>query len=76
MVGISLMPQTITNNGNQYVGDAETYNKDLQNAQINSYGFKVIIIGLSVFGAGVISCICLCSINHIKLKISPFIQQV
>jgi hypothetical protein len=45
-VGCSLIPQTVTNNGDMYVGDAPSYNRDLQNAQINSYGFKLIVISL------------------------------
>lgn len=43
-----LLPQTVTNNGDKYIGDAVPYNDDLKKAQIASYGFKVVIVGLSI----------------------------
>jgi hypothetical protein len=59
-IGSSLLPQTVTNDGDIYVGDAQSYNRDLQNAQINSYGFKLILVSIGIFGGGMISCCCVC----------------
>ena len=46
--GATSMPQTVTNNGDKYFGDADSYNADLKKAQLASNGFKVVIIGLSI----------------------------
>ena len=50
IVGATFIPQTVTNNGNAYIGTAEAYEADLHRAQLASYGFKVVIVGLSIFG--------------------------
>lgn len=57
-VGCSIMPQTVTNDGDVYIGDAQSYNRDLHNAQINSYAFKLIMIGVGMFGGGILTCCC------------------
>ena len=59
-VGCSIMPQTVTNDGDVYIGDAQSYNRDLHKVQINSYGFKLIMIGIGMFGGTIISCCCVC----------------
>lgn len=65
-IGCSLLPQTVTNNGNAYIGTAEAYNTDLHNAQINSYGFKLIMVGLAIFAACFISCVAVCYLANKK----------
>jgi len=50
IVGATFIPQTVTNNGNAYIGTAEAYEADLHRAQLASYGFKVVVVGLSIFG--------------------------
>jgi hypothetical protein len=47
-VGGSLIPQTVTNSGNLYVGDTSDYNRDLRNAQLGSHGFQLMVIGLCI----------------------------
>jgi hypothetical protein len=56
-IGSSLIPQTVTNSGNVYVGDTEQYNNDLRNTQLSSHGFQIIVIGLCIGGVSGISCI-------------------
>jgi hypothetical protein len=76
-VGCSLIPQTVTNNGDMYVGDAPSYNRDLQNAQINSYGFKLILISIGIFGGGMISCCCVCvRCKREELEIPVHVRKV
>ncbi len=76
-VGCSLLPQTVTNNGDMYVGDAESYNKDLQKAQINSYGFKLILISLGILGGGIISsCIVCYRCKREELEIPAHVRKV
>ena len=53
IVGATQIPQT-PNGGAPFVGDAATYNDALQKEQLRSTGFRVIVIGLSVFGSGFI----------------------
>jgi hypothetical protein len=50
IIGANLIPQTVNNNGNSYIGTAEAYQADLQKAQLASYGFKVVVVGLSITG--------------------------
>ena len=66
MVGASLIPQTVKNTGDIYVGSGEQYEADLRAAQLASYGFKVIVVSLIVFGYGTLSCVCMCGCNRIK----------
>jgi len=47
-IGASLIPQTVYNNGNTYVGSPEQYLADLRTAQLSSYAFLVCIAGVSV----------------------------
>ena len=68
MVGVSLIPQTISNVGNVYVGSSEQYNSDLRTAQLSSYGLKVTIICLGVFTYGIVSCLFICGYNYINSK--------
>jgi len=49
IIGGTMIPQTVTNNGDKYIGEAAAYNDDLRKAQMGSYGFKIIIIGLLYF---------------------------
>ena len=60
IVGATFIPQTITNNGNSYIGTAQAYEADLQKAQLASYGFRVVIIGLSITGGSFVSLVCSC----------------
>lgn len=53
IVGAIQIPQT-PNGGAPFIGDAATYNEALQKEQLRSTGFRVIVIGLSVFGSGFI----------------------
>jgi len=53
-IGTSLIPQKVTNNGDRYIGDATSYNTDLINAQMASYGFKLAMIGIGLCGLGFI----------------------
>jgi len=39
IVGTTIIPQTVTNYGDKYIGDAQAYNHDLSKAQIQSYGY-------------------------------------
>lgn len=81
MVGSSLIPQTVVNNGNIYIGSAEQYNADIKVAQLSSYGFKVSIISLGVFTYGMLTCVSIVVYNrmckrepiHPALTISPVI---
>ena len=58
-VGTSMIPQTITNSSNLYIGNAEQYQADLRDAQLSSYGFKVTIGGLISFGSGILGIACM-----------------
>jgi hypothetical protein len=51
IVGATQIPQT-PNGGAPFIGDAATYNEALRKEQLQSSGFRVIVIGLSVFGSG------------------------
>jgi len=53
-IGSSSIPQTVTNTGDRYIGDADSYNTDLRNAQMGSYGFKLAMGGLGVCGTGLL----------------------
>jgi hypothetical protein len=76
-IGSSLLPQTVTNNGDIYVGDANAYNTDLQKAQINSYGFKLILVSIGIFGGGMISCCCVCvRCKREELEIPVHVRKV
>jgi hypothetical protein len=55
MIGSTTIPQTVSNEGNQYIGSADEYNTDLRNAQLGSYGFKVTMISLGITLANCIS---------------------
>jgi len=65
MVGVSMIPQNITNNGSIYVGSGEQYQADLQKAQYSSYGFKVALAGTIIFGYGILGLICMCIYNSV-----------
>ena len=47
IIGSTMLPQTVSNIGDKYIGEAQEYNEDLRKAQMGSYGFKLITIGLS-----------------------------
>jgi hypothetical protein len=66
VIGATMMPQTVTNHGDTYIGEAEAYNEDLRKAQIGSYGFKVIIIGLSITGVNIIMLLLICYCIHLE----------
>jgi len=58
IVGCTLMPTSVVNDGDRYVGDYNSYAADLQKAQFNSYGFKIVIIGSGLFCGSFIMCVC------------------
>ena len=58
--GGSTVPQTVSNSNNRYIGDSSQFNEDLKQAQMNSYGFKLVIIGLSITGGNVLSLVLAC----------------
>jgi hypothetical protein len=58
-VGTSMIPQTITNSSNLYIGNAEQYQADLRDAQLASYGFKVTVGGLVALGIGILGTVCM-----------------
>jgi hypothetical protein len=64
--GATLMPQTITNSGDKYIGNAESYNRDLQKAQLASYGFKVVIVGLSITAINFILLLIICCCPYLQ----------
>ena len=64
--GATLMPQTVTNSGDKYIGNAASYNKDLQNAQLASYGFKVVIVGLSITAINFILLVLICCYPYLQ----------
>ena len=68
MVGVSMIPQNITNNGSIYVGTGEQYQADLQKAQYSSYGFKVAVAGTILFGYGLLGCVSICIYNSLECK--------
>jgi hypothetical protein len=55
IIGSTIIPQTVSNEGNRYIGSADEYNTDLRNSQLNSYGFKVTMISLGITLANCIS---------------------
>ena len=66
MVGVSMIPQNITNNDSVYVGTGEQYQADLQKAQYSSYGFKVAVAGTILFGYGLLGLTYICIYNGIE----------
>lgn len=58
--GSTIIPVSITNTTQGYIGDSHSYNEDLKQAQLHSYGFKLIIIGLSVCGGNILSLVLIC----------------
>ena len=68
MVGVSMIPQNINNNGSVYIGTAEQYHADVQAAQYSSYGFKVAVAGTILFGYGLIGSISICIYNSLECK--------
>lgn len=60
------MPQTVTNNGNTYIWNADAYNADLQKAQLASYGFKVVIVWLSIIATNFIASLIICYYNNLQ----------
>jgi hypothetical protein len=56
VAGTILIPQTVTNNGNIYIGTAEQYNTDLYKVQTGSNGFKIVMIGIGIFLYGLSGC--------------------
>lgn len=66
IIGVTLLPQTVTNNGDKYIGEADAYNADLQKAQMASYGFKVAIVGLSIIGVNFIALFAISYYMHIQ----------
>jgi len=70
-----MIPQTVTNNGDKYIGEAAAYNDDLRKAQMGSYGFKIIIIGLSISAGNCIVLLATCYCLHLQEKLEePRIQ--
>jgi hypothetical protein len=60
MYGGSIVPQTVANTAKGYVGDTNQFNEDLKNAQLGSYGFKLVVIGLSICGGNIVSLVSTC----------------
>lgn len=76
--GGSIIPQNISNSSQGYIGDINEYNQQLKETQLNSYGFKLLTIGLSIC-AGNILILALTS-YYIRCqeyyKTSPVIREV
>lgn len=76
IVGTTLIPQTVTNNGNAYIGTAEAYEADLHKAQLASYGFKVVIVGISIFGGSFLLLLLSCYKGRLTcIRVSPESQE-
>jgi hypothetical protein len=80
ITGVILIPQTVTNTGDRYIGEADAYNADLQKAQIGSYGFKIVIVGLTIIGLNCIALLITCYYNdlqeHEEARIQPVPIQI
>ena len=65
IVGIALLPQSISQ---PHRGTAESYNNELQHQQLQSLGFKLIVIGLSILVFGTCSglVVCLYKVTYSK----------
>jgi hypothetical protein len=66
IVGATQIPQT-PNGGAPFIGDAATYNEALRKEQLQSSGFRVIVIGLSVFGSGSVIVVIRCLFTREEL---------
>jgi len=66
IAGATSMPQTVTNHGDKYIGDADSYNADLKKAQLASYGFKIVIVGLSITAFNFIALLFICYRIHLQ----------
>ena len=67
-IGGSMIPQTVANNGNIYVGTGEQYQIDLRAAQLSSYGFKVTIVGVSMVLYSILGFGCMHFHNNIDFR--------
>ena len=78
-IGGSMIPQTVYNNGNIYVGTGEQYQADLRAAQLSSYGFKVTIAGVSMVLYSLVGFACMHYHNNIDFRrnaVDVFPEQV
>lgn len=75
IIGATMLPQSVSNNGDKYIGEASAYNEDLRKAQIGSYGFKIIITGLSIIAGNFIIAIARFYYMHLQENVQqPRIQ--
>jgi len=71
IVGIAILPQSLRQ---PYRGTAESYNADLQRLQLQSVGFKLIVIGSCISCFGILSGLLVCVykvIYHKPATIQP-----
>jgi hypothetical protein len=66
IVGATMLPQTVTNIGDKYIGEAAEYNEDLRKAQMGSYGFKLVTIGLSITAGNCLVLLVRCYCIHLE----------
>jgi hypothetical protein len=66
IIGSTMLPQTVSNIGDKYIGEAQEYNEDLRKAQMGSYGFKLITIGLSITAGNCIVLLVRCYCIHLQ----------
>ena len=66
IVGATMLPQTVTNTGDKYIGEAAEYNEDLRKAQMGSYGFKLVTIGLSITAGNCVVLLVRCYCIHLE----------
>lgn len=75
IVGATMLPQTVTNTGDKYIGEAAAYNEDLRKAQMGSYAFKIITIGLSISAGNCLVLLVRCYYIHLEENVQePRIQ--
>jgi hypothetical protein len=67
-IGVSMIPQNITNNGNLYIGSAEQYQAELRSAQLSSYGFKLTMAGLIGVLYSIVAYACMHGYRNIECK--------
>ena len=85
-IGVSSIPQKVTNDGDMYIGTAEEYNADLYKAQIGSRGFRIAMIGVVMFGVGLIGILCVAlyykkeyivsSLRHVRISPEPTVIEI
>lgn len=73
IVGIGILPQSLSQ---PYRGTAESYNADLQRLQLQSVGFKLIVIGSSISCFGILSGLLVCAHRIVIYNTTHTIQPL